>query len=274
MLPGEVPWPGLIPTDPAVSPLGRTEGPYIYQGYSGVTIGVSVTIGVRRHRDPSRSGSVAIVEGFARPAEPASRGPGRRAHPHGYDGRSRVCAMTTTYAALLRGINVGGKKKVPMAELRQLMEGLGHDAVRTHLQSGQAVFASGHGDEESLADELTQAIEKRFGFSVDVIVRDHAYLRAIVEDCPFPAADVEAKQLHVTYFSGPVDADRFRDLDRQAFLPEEFRLGDRALYLYVPDGLGRSKLAEYLARPRLNKGLIATTRNWNTVTKLADLTAP
>jgi len=193
--------------------------------------------------------------------------------PTGHDGRSMVCAMTTTYAALLRGINVGGKKKVPMAELRQLMEGLGHDAVRTHLQSGQAVFASGHGDAESLADELTQAIEKRFGFSVDVIVRDHAYLRAIVEACPFPAAELEAKQLHVTYFSGPVDADRFEEIDQQAYLPEEFRLGDRALYLYTPDGLGRSKLAVHLAKPRINKGLIATTRNWNTATKLVELTA-
>ena len=181
--------------------------------------------------------------------------------------------MTTTYAALLRGINVGGSKKVPMADLRALMEGLGHDAVRTYLQSGQAVFASGHGDEESLAAELAQAVEKRFGFTVDVIVRDHAYLKAIAEACPFPAADLEAKQLHVTYFSGPVDADRFAGIDQEAHLPEEFRLGDRALYLYAPEGLGRSKLAEQLAKPRVNKGLIATSRNWNTVLKLVEMTS-
>lgn len=181
--------------------------------------------------------------------------------------------MTTTYAALLRGINVGGAKKVPMAELRAVMEGLGHGGVRTYLQSGQAVFTSGHGDADSLAAELTAAIEKHFGFSVDVIVRDHAYLAAVADDCPFPAADLEAKQLHVTYLSAPVDADRFAALDQPAFLPEEFRLGDRALYLYVPDGLGRSKLAEQLAKPRLTKGLIATTRNWNTVVKLVEMTA-
>ena len=180
--------------------------------------------------------------------------------------------MTTTYAALLRGINVGGSRKVPMADLRTLMADLGHGGVRSYLQSGQAVFASGHGDAESLADELTQAIEKRFGFSVDVIVRDHAYLRAIVEACPFPAAELEGKQLHVTYFSAPVDADRFAEIDQAAYLPEEFRLGDRALYLYVPDGLGRSKLAEHLSKPRLNKGVIATSRNWNTVVKLVEMT--
>ncbi|MGW0190299.1 DUF1697 domain-containing protein [Streptomyces sp. NPDC003362] len=180
----------------------------------------------------------------------------------------------TTYAALLRGINVGGSKKIPMADLRALIEGLGHDEVRTYLQSGQAVFAAGHGDEEFLAAGLTRAIEKQYGFPVDVIVRDHAYLKAVADACPFPAADLEARQLHVTYFSAPVDEARFAEVDRDAHLPEEFRLGDRALYLYAPDGLGRSKLADVLSRPRLTKGLIATTRNWNTVLKLVELTAP
>jgi uncharacterized protein (DUF1697 family) len=180
--------------------------------------------------------------------------------------------MTTTYAALLRGINVGGSRKVPMADLRTLMEGLGHDGVRSYLQSGQAVFTADHGDEDSLAAELTDAIEKRFGFTVDVIVRDHAYLKAVADNCPFPAAELEAKQLHVTYFSAPVDEDRFAEIDQAAYLPEEFRLGDRALYLYAPNGLGRSKLAEHLSKPRLNKGVIATSRNWNTVVKLVEMT--
>jgi uncharacterized protein (DUF1697 family) len=179
--------------------------------------------------------------------------------------------MTTRYAALLRGINVGGKK-VPMGELRAALEGLGHDGVRTYLQSGQAVFTPSGGDEDSLAAEITTAIERHFGFRVDVLVRDHAYLKAVAEACPFPAAELEGRQLHVTYFSDPVDAARFAEIDQAAYLPEEFRLGDREAYLYVPDGLGRSKLAGYLAKPRLTKGLIATTRNWNTVLKLVELT--
>ncbi|WP_435858209.1 DUF1697 domain-containing protein [Streptomyces umbrinus] len=179
----------------------------------------------------------------------------------------------TTYAALLRGINVGGSRKVPMAELRTLMEGLGYDGVRTYLQSGNAVFSSDHGDEDALAVELSGALEKHFGFTVDVLVRDHAYLRAVLDDCPFPAADLEAKQLHATYFSEPVGTERFASIDQQAFLPEEFRLGDRVLYLYAPDGLGRSKLGENLSKPRMTKGVIATSRNWNTVTKLVELTS-
>ncbi|MEV5105085.1 DUF1697 domain-containing protein [Streptomyces massasporeus] len=180
--------------------------------------------------------------------------------------------MTTTYAALLRGINVGGSRKVPMADLRTLLADLGLGDVRTYLQSGQAVFASGHGDEESLAGDIARAIEKHFGFGVDVIVRDHAYLRAIADACPFPAADLEPRQLHVTYFSAPVTPDRFAEIDQEAYVPEEFRLGDRALYLYAPDGLGRSKLAEHLSKPRITKGVIATSRNWNTVVKLVEMT--
>ncbi|MEU2894533.1 DUF1697 domain-containing protein [Streptomyces sp. NPDC001273] len=180
--------------------------------------------------------------------------------------------MAKRYAALLRGINVGGGRRVPMTELRTLMEGLGHDGVRTHLQSGQAVFASDRGDEESLAAGLSTAIERHFGFAVDVIVRDHAYLKGIVEDCPYPAGELEPRQLHVTYFSAAVTPDRFAGIDRAAHLPEEFSLGDRALYLYAPNGLGRSQLAEKLSRPRVGKGVIATTRNWNTVTKLVELT--
>ncbi|KND32677.1 DUF1697 domain-containing protein [Streptomyces acidiscabies] len=181
--------------------------------------------------------------------------------------------MTTIYAALLRGINVGGNRKLPMADLRALLEGLGYGDVRTYLQSGQAVFST-DGDETSLAAQVGRAIEERFGFAVDVLVRDHAYLKAIVDACPFPAAELEPKQLHVTYFSAPVDADRFAGIDQVAFLPEEFRIGDRALYLYAPDGLGRSKLAEQLARSRLTKDIVATSRNWNTVVKLIELTSP
>ncbi|MFC8915266.1 DUF1697 domain-containing protein [Streptomyces sp. NPDC057116] len=181
--------------------------------------------------------------------------------------------MTTRYAALLRGINVSGHKKVPMADLRTLLAGLGHRDVTTYLQSGNAAFTSATGaDEDTLAAELEAAIEKHFGFHVDCLVRGGPYLRAVADACPFPAAGLQPKQLHVTYFSGPVTPDRFAGLDQPTFLPEEFRLGDRALYLYAPDGLGRSKLAEALSRPALLKGITATTRNWNTVLKLVELT--
>ncbi|MEU0085211.1 DUF1697 domain-containing protein [Streptomyces sp. NPDC006274] len=180
--------------------------------------------------------------------------------------------MTTKYAALLRGINVGGAKKVPMAQLRAVLDGLGYADVATYLQSGNAVFSSEETDENVLAAALEQAIEKEFGFRVDTLVRGAGYLRAVAEACPFPAASLEGKQLHVTFFSGPVTADRFASVDAAAHLPEEFRLGDRVLYLYAPDGLGRSKLAATLSRPGLLKDLVGTSRNWNTVVKLVEMT--
>ncbi|MFH8581264.1 DUF1697 domain-containing protein [Streptomyces zaomyceticus] len=181
--------------------------------------------------------------------------------------------MTQTYALLLRGINVSGHRKVPMAELRSVLEGLGHQDVRTYLQSGNAVFTT---DSTASADTLTavieDAIEERFGFRVDCLVRDADYLAAVAEACPFPAAELEGKQLHALYLSGPADAERFAAIDREAYRPEEFALGDRVLYLYVPEGLGRSRLAEVLARPSVVKGLVVTARNWNTVAKLVEMT--
>ncbi|MCX5611513.1 MULTISPECIES: DUF1697 domain-containing protein [unclassified Streptomyces] len=180
--------------------------------------------------------------------------------------------MAKKYAALLRGINVGGSKKVPMAELRSVLEGLGHGDVQTYLQSGNAVFSSAKEDPKALARELEAAIEAHFGFRVACLVVDGAYLSAVAEACPFPAAELEGKQLHATFFSEQPGPERFAALDQTAYLPEEYRLGDRVLYLYAPNGMGRSKLGEALAKPAVVKGIDVTTRNWNTVVKLVELT--
>ncbi|MEV1005998.1 DUF1697 domain-containing protein [Streptomyces sp. NPDC049881] len=187
---------------------------------------------------------------------------------------------TTTYAALLRGINVGGGRKVPMAELRALLTERGYGRVRTHLQSGNVVLdapaADAGGDPDAaLAARLAAAVEERFGFPVGVVVRDHAYLASVVDACPFATEAPEGRQLHVTYFSRPVDPARFAAVDTAAHLPERFHLGDRALYLLAPDGIGRSRLADVLARATpAREGVVATSRNWNTVRRLAELTAP
>ncbi|MFE0701338.1 DUF1697 domain-containing protein [Streptomyces sp. NPDC058872] len=182
--------------------------------------------------------------------------------------------MTTkAYAALLRGVNVGGHRKVPMAELRNLAEELGHTDVRTHLQSGNVVFVTDAGaDEERLGAALEEAVEDHFGFHVDCLVRDGDYLASVAEQCPFPATELAGKQLHAVYCSGPVDPERFTAVDREAHLPEEFALGDRVLYLRAPEGLGKSGLAAAIHRPSVLKGLVTTTRNWNTVRKLVEMT--
>ncbi|MGW0859656.1 DUF1697 domain-containing protein [Streptomyces sp. NPDC002690] len=180
--------------------------------------------------------------------------------------------MTTTYALLLRGINVGGHRKASMPELRTLLTELGHSGVTTYLQSGNAVLTAASDDENEVAAGIERAVEEHYGFAVDCLVRPASYLRAVADACPFPAAELEGKQLHVTFYDRPVTEDRFAPVDPAAYLPEEFRLGDRALYLYAPDGLGRSALAVALAKPAVTKGLVATSRNWNTVVKLVELT--
>lgn len=183
---------------------------------------------------------------------------------------------TTTYVALLAAVNVG-KRKVPMADLRDLLTGLGYRDVRTYLASGNAVFdvpddAEESGDSFAIAARISAALADRFGFDVPCLVRTGAYLNAVIKACPFPADTLEGKQLHAVFYSADVAADRYADIDQGAFLPEEFRLGEQVMYLYAPNGLGRSELAAALAKPagRL-KGIQATGRNWNTVKALADM---
>lgn len=183
---------------------------------------------------------------------------------------------TTTYVALLAAVNVG-KRKVPMADLRDLLAGLGYRDVRTYLASGNAVFDVPHDAEESdgsdaIAARISAALAERFGFEVPCLVRTGAYLEAVIKACPFPADTLEGKQLHAVFYSADVTADRYADIDQAAFLPEEFRLGEQVMYLYAPNGLGRSELAAALAKPagRL-KGIQATGRNWNSVKALAEM---
>lgn len=181
--------------------------------------------------------------------------------------------MTTTYAALLGAVNVG-KRRVSMADLRELLAGLGHTDVRSYLASGNAVFTTGERDRAALAAEISAALKQRFGFEVPCLVCTGQYLNAVIGSCPFPAAGLAGKQLHAVFYDSPVAADRYADIDQKAFLPEEFRLGDRVMYLYTPDGMGRSQLAAALSKPAARlKGIFATGRNWNTVKALAEMTA-
>jgi uncharacterized protein (DUF1697 family) len=168
-----------------------------------------------------------------------------------------------TYAVLLRGINVGGNNRVPMAELRACLEGLGGTGVATYLQSGNAVVTT-----DLDGDALCRGVADRFG--VPVMARTHAELAAVVDANPFPAAAAKPTTLHVAFLSGQPEPERFAALDSERFLPDEVRLGHQALYLHFPNGAGRSKMTP-AALARL--GVDATARNWNTVLALLRLTA-
>ncbi len=168
---------------------------------------------------------------------------------------------------MLRGINVGGHATVAMADLRRLLEGLGGTEVRTYLQSGNAVFDFPRKSAD-LGGQIEEAIAAELGLNVKVILRLGEELAGVVAGNPFPATSTPTL-LHAMFLAAPLKPAVVQDLDAAPLAPDEFRVGDRVLYLLLPNGMGRSKLAGYLSERRL--GVTATTRNWNTVTKLLEL---
>lgn len=180
----------------------------------------------------------------------------------------RGMAEETTYAALLCAVNVGGQRKVPMAELRQLIgEQLGWAGVRTHLQSGNAVFRTA---DPAPRERLERALAGHFGFEVRCVLRTAAELREEADACPLPADELDPAKLLVLFLQETPDPGHFDSLDPEAYAPDTFRHVGRAVYCYFPDGMGRSRLPAALTavRPRLT----ATGRNWRTVLKLIELT--
>lgn len=172
------------------------------------------------------------------------------------------------FIALLRGINVGGNKKVPMAQLRAVLEGLGHTGVATLLQSGNAVFTSKEKRPDAVRRALEAAIEAEFGFHVDVVLRTRDELEAVIAANPLEGAEREPSKFLVLFASARLPPPA---LDPADFAPDEFTAKGRELYARFPNGMGRSRLAAALMSPRFSKDVILTGRNWATVKKLLAL---
>ncbi|APW43243.1 DUF1697 domain-containing protein [Rhodoferax saidenbachensis] len=172
------------------------------------------------------------------------------------------------FVALMRGINVGKAKRIPMAELRALLEELGYTNVATLLNSGNAVFRSAKGTPASHAKQIAAAIASRMGFDVPVVVKSAKELAAIVAENPLAKAAANHSQL-LTVFAQ--DHKTLTGLSTIATLiqpPEQFVVGDNAAYLHCAAGILESKAGEAL----LGKaGKSVTTRNWATVLKLQAL---
>lgn len=171
--------------------------------------------------------------------------------------------------ALLRGINVGGHNKVPMQTLRELLAGMGGTEVRTHLQSGNAVFTHDARDPDQLAADLERALADELGLSITCMVRTGADLRRVVEANPYPMEGINGSRFLVVFLSAPAPLDTLAAIDQSAYAPDSLRPGEREIYAHFPDSIRDSKLAAQLSDRRL--GMSATARNWNTVTKLLEL---
>ena len=175
----------------------------------------------------------------------------------------------TTYVALLRGINLGKARQVAMPRLTEILTARGYADVRTHLRSGNVVLTSPLG-ERKLATDLSAAIEEEFGFAVPVVVRTGQEMSAVVTGDPFATEATDPARYLVTFLPEPPDAARVDALPK-AEGGGDYLVRGRELYLWLPDGIQNTPLAAWKWDTLL--GVPGTARNWNTVRKLAELSA-
>ena len=169
------------------------------------------------------------------------------------------------FVALLRGINVGKAKRVPMAELRALLSGLGYTSVTTLLNSGNAIFYAATGTSAKHATDIAAAIAHQLKVEVPVIVKPATELAAIISENPIQAEASEHSRLLVAFVQGTKALSGLAAVESLVAPPEQFAVGKHAVYLLCPTGILESKAWEAL----LGKaGRSATTRNWATVLKL------
>lgn len=170
------------------------------------------------------------------------------------------------YIAFLRGINVGGKNRIKMADLKLWFELNGFKNIKTYLQSGNIIFESDSTDITRITRNMEICLYKNFGFPIKVIIRSLDELHRIIEGNPFlKDPEYQHTKMHVTLLRDQ----RNKNIDVKKGPNEKFEYNGREIYLYLPDGYSRTKLANNLWEKKLN--VIATTRNWKTVNKILEL---
>jgi uncharacterized protein (DUF1697 family) len=168
--------------------------------------------------------------------------------------------------ALLRGINLGPTRRVPMAELRALLTDAGYGAVRTHLQSGNVVLES-EAAPDALQAQLEEQLAVRFGFQIPVIVRSRGELGEVIARDPFGGRVTDPRRYQVTFLASEGSTELEARLRAVANGGEEVAVIGREIYAWHPDGIARSDLAKLVADRRTG----GTARNWNTITALWQL---
>ena len=187
-----------------------------------------------------------------------------------------------SHVALLRGINVGGRNKVPMADLREVVTSLGHTGVTTYIQTGNVLFSTADTDTAKLAAALESAIGERFGIWASVVVLSRDQLAEVLASNPYPD-EPNPKLVHVVFLNAEPPGDLMMRISAAESASaakgsrDTVQAGGRVLFLHTPDGFGTSELAQAVFKiitpPAKNKkqGLAATARNWATATKLLSL---
>jgi uncharacterized protein (DUF1697 family) len=181
-----------------------------------------------------------------------------------------------THVALLRGVNVGGGRKLAMADLRQLVSSLGHADVATYIQSGNVVFTASLSDTATLASDLSAAIGAKLGVDTPVIVVTKAELSDMIAGNPY-RDEPNPRYVHAVFLPAELDdaahnqIRRAQEQARSRGSRDEVTLVGRMVYMHTPDGFGTSELAKTLLAKRAGPVAAGTARNWNTVTKLLSL---
>ena len=176
-----------------------------------------------------------------------------------------------TYVAMLRGINVSGHKMIKMESLRASFGALKLSNVQTYVQSGNVIFECADGSVAALSEKIERRILRDFGFSVPVFLRTSKELEQTIIRNPFLTdTAIDHSKLHVTFLSDAAPKMALEALQPLAVKPEQFRVLGRQVYLYCPNGYGRTKLSNTAIEKKLSVG--ATTRNWKTVNTLLAMT--
>jgi len=174
----------------------------------------------------------------------------------------------TRQVALLRGVNLGRNRRLLMAELREVVDALGYDDVRTHLQSGNVVLTSGK-KPATVKRELERAIADKLGLETEVFMRTRDELAAVIARDPLGAVADNPARYRVSFLSAKPGASIVRELANADVEPEQFVIDGREAYAWLPAAVQRSKVAVLLSESKL--GVTSTVRNWNTLTKLLAL---
>lgn len=170
--------------------------------------------------------------------------------------------------SMLRGVNVGPHNRIKMEALRVLCGSLKLQNAQTYVQSGNVVFTSKEQNLPALAKRIEDAIEKKFGFRAAVILRTADEMGAVVKKNPFAKRDFDPAKLAVMFLTGELSMETRKQLEAIRLGPEELRAYARELYVYFPDGMGRSKLSPVIDRIIKKTG---TGRNWNSVMNLLEM---
>jgi uncharacterized protein (DUF1697 family) len=169
---------------------------------------------------------------------------------------------------LLRGVNLAGKNRLSMPQLREALEGVGFEDVRTYLQSGNVVLST-EGSPTQVARDVERLVAERFGLDVKIVVRTRSQLRAVLEHDPLGTVATDPRLYQVTFLEHAPAAATVRELEAAAVGDERVVASGRELYAWHPNGVGRSKLAALMSGKRL--GVVGTARNWRTVAQLGEL---